>query len=615
MAVNLHDAAQPRHVSHLRALREIASLINAGSDLAAIQERMVSAVCQHTSWAMGGIMRVNLESGYSELVARFDPGHPEPHQNSPSRWKLATSPTLRVAEASTPLIIPDAQASQEFPEYRADAIARRYHTVVVLPFGATDREGLPMILSVQSREIVPVSETDLAFLVTVTHLGAIAVEKAKRLEEQRGQTERLRRALAVNESLLGHALAGDSLTALVGVVETLLTQPLVVIDLITYTLLAHRSPAPELVGEPEWRRFVCTRAARMLVARARCAEGSDFSESTTIDFASCGLALQLDAFIEPLSIDGEVVGALVVFPRGSIGDPLDRLMAQEAKLALNVQLLRGHVRFRAQADSGADLLNALIQETPGGANDIGPRAERLGIDLAQPACLLAIGASEIAWKSGPEQVHRALAHVAGRLWPGAVVTRHESEFVILLPGADTRASRAAALARRIVREIGWREGGAPAVVLSEPCQRPEDYRRAWRDCCRALVLARSFGRSGVLSKDAFGPFADLLSAIDRTAARDFIARTLGAAAAYDARHKARLVETAAAFIESGCRYQPCADRLGIHVSTLRYRIARFEELTGADLDDPDTRFSFAFAIRLRQTHEVESEIRPGSQLS
>ena len=100
----------------------------------------------------------------------------------------------------------------------------------------------------KSRDATEVSEAELAFLVTVTHLGAIAVEKAKRLEAQRAQTERLRRALAVNESLLGHALAGNSLAALVRVVETLLTEPLVVVDLITQTLLARHSPAPDLIA-------------------------------------------------------------------------------------------------------------------------------------------------------------------------------------------------------------------------------------------------------------------------------------------------------------------------------------------------------------------------------
>ena len=305
---------------------------------------------------------------------------------------------------------------------------------------------------------------------------------------------------------------------------------------------------------------------------AQKSEGSGFSDPITIDLTPCGLALHLDAFVEPLEIDGEVVGALIVFPRSGMGDPLDRLVAQEAKLALNVQLLRGHVRFRSHAASSADLLAELIREGPDGGNDAFSRASGLGIDLSSPACLLAIGVPEAPGIGRLEHLHRALTQLTARLWPGGVVARHAAAFVILLPGAET--SRVATLGRRIVREMVWRQGAEPAVVLSTPCATLEDYRRAWRGCIRILALARSFNRTGILSSEAFGPFAELLTALDQTAVKDFVARTLGAAVSYDTRHNAHLVETASEYVKSGCRYRACATRLGIHVSTLRYRIAR-----------------------------------------
>ena len=40
-----------------------------------------------------------------------------------------------------------------------------------------------------------------------------------------------------------------------------------------------------------------------------------------------------------------------------------------------------------------------------------------------------------------------------------------------------------------------------------------------------------------------------------------------------------------------------ADRLGVHVSTIRYRLARLRELFGDDLDDPEARFELALALR------------------
>lgn len=54
-----------------------------------------------------------------------------------------------------------------------------------------------------------------------------------------------------------------------------------------------------------------------------------------------------------------------------------------------------------------------------------------------------------------------------------------------------------------------------------------------------------------------------------------------------------LAETALVFARTGGRYQASADRLGLHVSTLRYRIGRLAERFGLDLADEATRNALA----------------------
>jgi hypothetical protein len=106
----------------LRNIREIASLVNAGGDTGTIFERIVCAVCQHTSWNRSGIMVVDRGIGYSVLVTRFEP-KAENEAELANRWALSTSPSLKVAETKQPVVIEDAQVSEEFPGYREDAIA------------------------------------------------------------------------------------------------------------------------------------------------------------------------------------------------------------------------------------------------------------------------------------------------------------------------------------------------------------------------------------------------------------------------------------------------------------------------------------------------------------
>ena len=108
-------------------------------------------------------MVVDRGIGYSVLVTRFEP-KAENEAELANRWALSTSPSLKVAETKQPVVIEDAQVSEEFPGYREDAIARGYHTAVVLPLGCSDAQGREMVLSVSSEKRVPVTPEELDFL-------------------------------------------------------------------------------------------------------------------------------------------------------------------------------------------------------------------------------------------------------------------------------------------------------------------------------------------------------------------------------------------------------------------------------------------------------------------
>lgn len=66
------------------------------------------------------------------------------------------------------------------------------------------------------------------------------------------------------------------------------------------------------------------------------------------------------------------------------------------------------------------------------------------------------------------------------------------------------------------------------------------------------------------------------------------------------RNAEALLEALQAYIESGGRLQLAAQRLYVHRNTIRYRLRRIEELTGARMDDAQTRLTFQIALRFWQ---------------
>lgn len=593
----LEPRAEPQKFA---SLAEVARLINSSSDLPAVLNRIVAAVCQHSSWASCGIMAVNRKAELSELVVRYDPLL-DPATNPPTSWTLGQSATMRVVETNQPVIIDDAQSTDEFPAYREDAILRGYRTVVVLPLGTTDELGRDMTIAVHSRARVSVTETELAFLVTVTQLASIAVEKAKRVQFEQDRAARLRRTIEISTLLVERVLADASLETTIAMIAAVVPHPLVIADLVSGTFGVCRSPMPRLLDEARWKNIVNRKLGSTIADLVRAAAYDASGAGRKLTLAHDDELVQLEPTVAPLQVNGETVGGLLIFPPQGGLDDLDRMVAHAAKLALNVQLMRDYVRFRSEASSISELFNSLFSDTLRNPGEIMARAHRLNVALAGPARLVAIGFLGDEGDSAERGVglHLTLSRAAAELRPRAQVILDRDVLLFVPVDAGAEAGAWDRFLHIIAATVENHLAAPPIIVTSRVCRRLADYREARLECARVMSLARIFGKTGPMSLLDFGPFAVLLSALDQETTRDFVEQTLGAVRDHDARHRSQLLRTLAEFLRTGGRYQACADELGIHVSTLRYRLDRLRDLFDIEFDNPDAVFGLMLALRLR----------------
>jgi DNA-binding PucR family transcriptional regulator len=72
------------------------------------------------------------------------------------------------------------------------------------------------------------------------------------------------------------------------------------------------------------------------------------------------------------------------------------------------------------------------------------------------------------------------------------------------------------------------------------------------------------------------------------------------------RSAAELLTTLREYFASGMHVERAADALSVHQNTLRYRISRFEELTGANRRDPRVAFEVWWALELAAANAVRA---------
>ena len=147
------------------------------------------------------------------------------------------------------------------------------------------------------------------------------------------------------------------------------------------------------------------------------------------------------------------------------------------------------------------------------------------------------------------------------------------------PGRRAQLARAVEDARAVL---------GPAVA---PTQAARSARRA-----RIGLRIPGLGGSGLVIADEH--LLELLLEADEELAADLAAARLAPLDHLPARTRERLLETLSAWLDAHGEARPAAERLHVHVQTVRYRLGQLRELFGEALDDPRARLELALAIRI-----------------
>ena len=115
---------------------------------------------------------------------------------------------------------------------------------------------------------------------------------------------------------------------------------------------------------------------------------------------------------------------------------------------------------------------------------------------------------------------------------------------------------------------------------------------SFRLATRALVTADAFGLSGIYDVAQLGLRPAVVA--DDDVGDALCRRYLDPLDA--TRSAGELTATLRAYFECGLHVERAAERLFVHPNTMRYRLGRFEELTGANLRDPVAAFEVWWAL-------------------
>lgn len=249
-------------------------------------------------------------------------------------------------------------------------------------------------------------------------------------------------------------------------------------------------------------------------------------------------------------------------------------------MAMGGAYLERQAVLQADADRARrDLLEEVLAGQFAGRPDAAARAAAFGFEPDARQLVVALAAATAAGgaaRSGPSPalIAATLERLIRPSCREPFVVVRDDEAVGVLPAKHDPVPTLQAVGKELAAQAGI----VLAVGISLPCRGLAEVPRGYEEAFQALRSARAGG--GIADLRATRIFDHLTAHADRVAPRLIPERVR--AAIGDGAEESSLVATLEAYLAEDLNVPRAAARLYVHPNTVRYRLARLEELTGRD---------------------------------
>src|SRR5216683_1535118 len=424
---------------------------------------------------------------------------------------------------------------------------------------------------------------------------------------------RLKRSLEIHHRFTELVLDGKGVNEICRTLADLLESAVVVEDA-SFHLLAHAGGA----GDPHRKETIQRQGTPQRVLFdpqiQRMLREVEANRGPVKVPAFPHVGMSRERLIAPILAANQVLGYISVLDHPPHNEELAFMAIEQAALVLALAVAKERELSEVEGRVRGEFLEDLLHSTYGDEAAAQRRARHLGYPLHGGHIVMLVDIddfrgfnrarqiSEDAIQALKREFLRRVAAVVRTSYARALVQGRSDQVVALLPlgseGGDYQI-RAHALGTQIQQAIAeWKPGFTVSVGFSGPAEAPAGVAGSLREVTSVMESLARFKRwSQVVAVPELG-LTGLLAAVSDERLVDYSRRHLGPLIEHDTSRKGNLVATLRAYLETG-EQQQAARRLRVHPNTLRYRLDRIREITGLDLEDPETRLNLSVALRVQ----------------
>jgi GAF domain-containing protein len=273
--------------------------------------------------------------------------------------------------------------------------------------------------------------------------------------------------------------------------------------------------------------------------------------------------------VMPVIGGDDMLGALVLFHRNPLAEVEERTFERSASV-IGMQLLAQERQEAGKTRDMSALLRALVTPRQGKIEGLANRAERFGLELGAPMSLMLV-----------ELESPSAAYAVRRLLQDGVMERclvDELDGILAVLCSTTMVHQM----RQAFSDWARREASVVyRGVLSRPAALPTDLPVLYAAMKRALgVLGRLGVRGQLVSQNELALYSTLFETHDLNSLHQFLEASVGPLLSYDRKRDTELAATLLCYLDCNQNAKVAAQRLNLHVNTIRQRLTTIENLLG-----------------------------------
>ncbi len=273
--------------------------------------------------------------------------------------------------------------------------------------------------------------------------------------------------------------------------------------------------------------------------------------------------------VMPVIGGDDILGSAVLFGRGELQEVEIRTFERSSSV-IGIVLLSQQRIEATKSRSASTLLRSLVGPRQDELAVLQNRAERHGLDLARPLALILV---EI---DGPGAGYAARRLKTLTPLANALVDEIDGLLVVLC-GATSAHDVRGTISTCTRHELRAAHRG----VLSRPASGPAELPALYAALRRALGVLGRIGVTGqIVGQNELALYSTLFETHDQTSLASFLDATIGPVISHDRKRNAGLATTLLTYFDCNQNAKTTAQRLGIHVNTVRQRLATIETVLG-----------------------------------